>query len=145
MRKRAKRNRYAIPLNLNSNGRTISGSFVRTRKIQPLFRNPKTRVKIRYYKNSDRSRSPATFKVVQPRGVGTGSYATIMLDPVLKNKQHKDLKRAITRHEKVEIDAWETGSPLPHTYAKSKEGRLTERMNNAHQFWSEIDRRNGKR
>lgn len=149
MKRRVQRKRYAIPLSLNSNSRKIGGNFARVskftrRKIVPLFRNPKTRVKIKYYKTSDRNRSPATFQTVQPNGVGTGSYATVMLDPILKEKKNRDLKRAILRHEKTEIDAWEAGSPLPHTYAKGKENKLTKNINYAHQFWNEIDRRKGK-
>lgn len=139
--------RYAIPLGLNLNSRKTSGSFcgqlpIPRRKVRSLFRNPPTNVQVKYYKNSDRNRSPATFQTVQPNGVGTRSHATIMLDPVLKARKNRDLKRAVLRHEKQEIDAWEVGSPIPHIHAKSKEGKLTQNMQYANQFWEEEDRRN---
>lgn len=93
-------------------------------KKYPIYtghRNPPTYIKVKYRKHSNKHLSPATFTTHQPNGVGKASYATIILDPMLKHKKYSALKHRVLKHEKDEIDAFEMGSPLPHAVARSKE------------------------
>jgi hypothetical protein len=111
------------------------------RPIYTGYNNPPTYIKVGYYKNSNRNRSPAVFEVREPNGLGKASYAKIRLDPILKRKGFGDLRRDILKHEKNEIDAWERGSFAQHWVAKGKEGKLTSGMKTPQDFWREIDRR----
>lgn len=85
------------------------------------YRNPPTHIKVKYRKRSNKRLSPATFTTHQPNGLGKTSYATITLDPMLKQKNYSKFRKRVMKHEKDEIDAFEVGSPFPHAVARNKE------------------------
>ncbi len=93
----------------------------------------------RYYKGSRRGKSPSTYRVTQPCGVGSSIHGTIYLAPVLK--RHKDLRAGVLKHELGEIRAWGGGTTNAHTIGSSKEPKVTKRLGGVKGFWEEIDRR----
>jgi len=140
--------RRKIPCGLLVHKRHLKGGFaginpetISHRRIYPVQRSPRVHAKVKYYKNSSRYRSPATFNAVEPQGVGGDIYAVIKEDPILKRKRERDLKRAVERHEKDEIHAWGKGSFFPHQVAKGRETNLTKEMQTPQDFWREVDRR----
>jgi hypothetical protein len=92
-----------------------------------------------YYKNTNRKREPICFTAKQPRGIGTDIHAEIKLDPILK--KHKDLRKAMLKHEVYEITDWGNGCNSAHKHAKHKEPKLTREIGGAKGFWKEIKRR----
>ncbi len=99
----------------------------------------KIKLRKRYYKRSQKGRSPASFNVRQSEGVGSTIHATIKLDPVLK--KHKDLRESIVKHEVNEIKAWGEGHHAPHAHARHKEPKLTKHIGGVSGFWKEIEKR----
>ena len=98
-------------------------------------------LKKKYYKRSKVGRDPITFSIKQPGGVNTNIYGEVKIDPVLRKKRNRDLKKALLKHETDEIKAWGKGGKSAHTRAKSKEPKLTKEIGGVSGFWREIKRR----
>jgi hypothetical protein len=98
-----------------------------------------------YYKKSQVGRDPIKFHAVQPKGIGTDIKATVKLDPVLRQKRHKDLHKAMMGHELYEIKDWGQGCDKAHHHAKRKEPKLTRKIGGVSGFWQEISRREKRR
>jgi hypothetical protein len=96
-------------------------------------------VREKYYKRSEVGREPAKFHAEQPKGIGTNIHAIVTLDPVLK--KHKDLHKAIMKHEVTEIKHWGEGNTGSHHHARRKEPHLTRNIGGVSGFWKEIKRR----
>ena len=99
----------------------------------------KVKVKKVYYKRIQKGRDPIKFEAVQPNGIGEDVHATIKIDPILK--KHKDLRKAMLRHEVYEIVDWGRGCNNAHSHAKRKEPKLTRNIGGVSGFWKEIKRR----
>jgi hypothetical protein len=99
----------------------------------------KVHVTKRYYKTTNKKREPISFSANQPRGIGTDVHAVIKIDPILK--KHKDLRKAMLKHEVYEITDWGKGCNLAHKHAKHKEPKLTREIGGTKGFWKEIKRR----
>jgi hypothetical protein len=95
--------------------------------------------KIVYYKNIRKGHEPCKYSAVQPKGKGTDVYATIKLDPILKKKKLKAIKKGMLKHEEVEIKRWAKGDPYSHRDAEKKEPKITrEKVKNVSQFWKYV-------
>jgi hypothetical protein len=103
----------------------------------------KVKIKKVYYKRSQKGRDPIKFSASQPKGVGTDVHAVVKIDPVLR--KHKDLRKAMMRHEEYEIKDWGNGCNKAHYHAKRREPKLTRKIKNVSGFWQEIERRKFKR
>ena len=104
----------------------------------------KLRLKKKYYKNVRRGKEPIRYRVRQPKGKGTDIEGTIFIDPILRKRKNKDLKKALLNHEINEIRNWGKGLKKSHSKARSKEPKLTKNIGGVLGFWKEIEKRERK-
>ena len=101
----------------------------------------KIHIKKQYYRHSKVGRSPASYKARQPEGKGTDVFMDMKVDPILRKKKARDLKKGIMRHEIEEVRAWGKGSTSPHRDASAKEPKVTRKLGGTSGFWKEAHKR----
>lgn len=95
----------------------------------------KIHIKKKYYKNVRRGKSPCKFTASQPKGIGTDVYATLKVDPILKNKKLKKIKDGILMHEINELKTWGKGRCKPHISANRLEPEPSKVLGGTKGFW----------
>ena len=97
--------------------------------------------KIVYFKNIRQGKEPCKYEASQPNGVGTDIYATIKLDPILKKKKLKVIRKAMIGHEVNEMTHWGQGKTACHDYANRREPAITRvKIKGVAGFWGEVDK-----
>ena len=102
----------------------------------------KLHIKKVYYKKPRIGREPCKYVAVQPKGKGTDVYATIKLDPILRKKKLKAIKKGMLKHEEVEIKRWAKGDRYSHRDAEKREpSYLRDKIKNVSGFWAAVKRK----